>query len=206
MDKEIFLIRHSEQLRINDTKKYNATDQIDNEKIILSVNGEKLAKKISEFKKLQNIEKLWSSNYVRALETAKYIAEKNNIEIDVDDRLNERKLGDLEQLKILWKDRDNSFTSEQLKNIHLKNTGGESNYEVSERMKSFFEDVINNVDYKRIAVISHGASIKFFLSNYCKLDEEFNLMYKNNEIIVRAPSIIRIKVKDKEIIDIKQIY
>ena len=120
--------------------------------------------------------------------------------------MNERKLGDLEQLKILWKDRDNSFTSEQLKNIHLKNTGGESNYEVSERMKSFFEDVINNVDYKRIAVISHGASIKFFLSNYCKLDEEFNLMYKNNEIIVRAPSIIRIKVKDKEIIDIKQIY
>ena len=99
MEKDIFLIRHSEQLKIKDTKKYDISDQINNEKIILSVNGEILAREISELQVMQNINMVWSSNYVRALETAKYIAEKNNIEINVDSRLNERKLGDLEKLR-----------------------------------------------------------------------------------------------------------
>lgn len=92
MEKEILLIRHSEQLKIEDTKKFDTSDQLNNEKIILSVNGEKLAKEISELKEMQNVEMILSSNYVRALATAKYIAAANNIDINVDDRLNERKL------------------------------------------------------------------------------------------------------------------
>ena len=79
MEKDIFLIRHSEQLKIKDTKKYDISDQINNEKIILSVNGEILAREISELQVMQNINMVWSSNYVRALETAKYIAEKNRV-------------------------------------------------------------------------------------------------------------------------------
>ena len=46
MQKDIFLIRHSEQLKIEDTKKYDISSQVNNEKVILSVNGEKLAKEI----------------------------------------------------------------------------------------------------------------------------------------------------------------
>ena len=92
MEKEILLIRHSEQLKIEGTKKFDISDQVNNEKIILSVNGEKIAKGISELDEMQNVEMIWSSNYVRALATAKYIATANNIEINVDDRLNERKL------------------------------------------------------------------------------------------------------------------
>lgn len=92
MNKDIFLIRHSEQLKIKDTKKFDISSQLNNEKIILSVNGEELAKEISKLIELQNIEMVWSSNYVRALSTAKYIAEINNLEINVDNRLNERKL------------------------------------------------------------------------------------------------------------------
>ena len=92
MDKNIILIRHSEQLKIKDTKKFDISNQVNNEKIILSVNGERLAKEISKLNELQNINMIWSSNYVRALATAKYIADENNIDINVDDRLNERRL------------------------------------------------------------------------------------------------------------------
>lgn len=92
MDKNIILIRHSEQLKIKDTKKFDISNQVNNEKIILSVNGERLAKEISKLNELQNINMIWSSNYVRALATAKYIANENNIDINVDDRLNERRL------------------------------------------------------------------------------------------------------------------
>lgn len=85
----IYLIRHSEQLKI----KNNIEDsQIENEKIILSVEGERKAEELSNMPELQNINVLWSSNYVRALSTAKYIAEKNNIAINITCDLGERKL------------------------------------------------------------------------------------------------------------------
>ena len=96
---KIFLIRHSEQLKLKGIQNLKETAQINNEKIILSVNGENQAKLISNLKELQNIDKLWSSNYVRAISTAKYLAENNNIDINVDERLNERKLRKFRYIK-----------------------------------------------------------------------------------------------------------
>ena len=89
---KIYLIRHSEQLKINNPSVKHENAQINNEKIILSVDDEKKAEKISKLKELSNIDVLWSSNYVRAIATAKYIAKQNNIEINIDERFNERKL------------------------------------------------------------------------------------------------------------------
>lgn len=88
----VYLIRHSEQLKINNKIVKNETSQVSNEKIILSIEGEKKAEEISNSKELCNIDVLWSSNYVRATSTAKYIAEKNNIEIKIDEGFNERKV------------------------------------------------------------------------------------------------------------------
>ncbi len=88
----IYLIRHSEQLKLENKIVENEDNQISNEKIILSVQGEKKAEELSELKELSNIDVLWSSNYVRAISTAKYIAKKNNIEINIDESFNERKL------------------------------------------------------------------------------------------------------------------
>ena len=89
---QVYLIRHAEQLKIKNKIVENENSQISNEKIILSVAGEKEAEKISELEELKNIDILWSSNYARAIGTAKYIAEKNNIEINIDESFNERKL------------------------------------------------------------------------------------------------------------------
>ena len=47
-----------------------------NEKNPLSVRGEEKAKIMSEIDELRNVEVLVSSHYVRAMSTAKYIAEK----------------------------------------------------------------------------------------------------------------------------------
>ena len=59
---------------------------------MLSVEGEINAQKLSNLEELKNINVLWSSNYVRAISTAKYIAFKNNIDINIDENFNERKL------------------------------------------------------------------------------------------------------------------
>ena len=89
---EVFLIRHSEQLRIKSKINTCESSQSSNERIILSINGEQKAKEMSEHIELKNIDVLWSSNYVRAIATAKYIAAINDIEINIDEKLNERKL------------------------------------------------------------------------------------------------------------------
>ena len=74
-------------------------DQIINEKIILSVEGEKRALELSKIDELQNIDVVFSSSYVRAKSTAKYIAYNNSLDINIDESFNERRLGILSDLK-----------------------------------------------------------------------------------------------------------
>ena len=100
----IYLIRHSKQLKIRNKIIENEESQISNEKIILSVDGERKAQEISKLKELSNIDILWSSNYVRAISTAKYIADQNHIEINIDENFNERKLRKLKKPKGVGKD------------------------------------------------------------------------------------------------------
>lgn len=87
METIIYLIRHSESLKEYKKCLNDETEQLRNEKIPLSVNGEYLARKLSELAEFSNIDVLFSSHYVRAVSTAKYIAEKNNLEIKIDERL-----------------------------------------------------------------------------------------------------------------------
>ena len=92
MTTTIYLIRHSKQLKDYGTILTNESHQEQNEKIILSVEGEAEAKNLSKNKELEEISEIWSSSYVRAIETAKYIAEKNSLKINILNSLNERKL------------------------------------------------------------------------------------------------------------------
>ena len=97
----IYLIRHSEQLKMKGCTEEDS--QIANEKIALSINGEKKAEEISKLEEVKNIEVLWCSNYVRAISTAKYIAKENNIELNIDKKLGERKLRRFKSIKRIRK-------------------------------------------------------------------------------------------------------
>lgn len=101
----VYLIRHSEQLKINGKYVSNEDEQIKNEKIILSIEGEIKARALSEKEELKKIDVLYSSNYVRAIATAKYIANKNNIDINIDERLGERKLRRFRSTKRIGKEK-----------------------------------------------------------------------------------------------------
>ena len=91
----LYLIRHSVRMKQNKIEKYNTNQDklILNEKIILSSDGEKRAKLLSEKEELQNIDVVYASNCVRTLQTAKYIIEKQNLSVTIDDRLDERRVG-----------------------------------------------------------------------------------------------------------------
>ena len=201
----IYLIRHSIYLKDTGILNVDDNDQVKNEKIILSIEGEIKANELSQMEELQNIDVLWSSNYVRAKQTAKYIAARNDIEINIDSRFGERKLGDLKTLGDLGNIKKHSYTIEQLLDSELKNKDGESRHEVNIRMKSAINDILNNDKGKRIAIVSHGMAIKSYLMDYCTLNDEFKLTYNNNIIETNSPGIIKLTFTSNSLIDIEQI-
>ena len=65
------------------------------EKTMLSKRGDLSALKLLKMKDLESVERIYSSSYTSALMTSKYIAEDKNLKVFVDERLNERIVGDL---------------------------------------------------------------------------------------------------------------
>lgn len=64
----IYLLRHSQPFRkLLGEYNVNEIEQLRNEKNPLSVDGEKLAKRMSEREELQNIDVIYSSHYVRTI-------------------------------------------------------------------------------------------------------------------------------------------
>lgn len=201
----VYLIRHSIPLLDDGIMNVSESDQIINEKIILSIDGEEKAKQISEISELQNIDAIWSSSYVRAKQTAKYIAYKNNLNINIDSRFNERKLGNLDKLKELGKKKQHSFTLEQLLDKDLKIEYGESMNEVNKRMSLAVSDILKKYEDKKIAIISHGAAMRFYLMNFCNLNDNIQLLFNNKVLDFSHLSIIKLTFNKNKIIDIRNI-
>lgn len=81
MSTTIYITRHSIPMKMCPFIKNDDEFQTKNEKQILSVEGEKRAQKLSELEELKDIDVIITSNYVRAIATAKYVADKNDKEI-----------------------------------------------------------------------------------------------------------------------------
>ena len=155
-DTIIYLVRHAETVDENGIRNTNEDSQMINEKEILSVEGEKQAKKLSENDELKNLDIIWSSSYTRAKATAKYIAYENDLPFNLDNNLSERKLGNLRKLREFMKDKSTRDPSqEQLLDRTFRTSDGESAEDTKERMTKFFDKILKEYQGKKIAVISH---------------------------------------------------
>ena len=203
----IYLIRHAETVDENGIRNTNEDSQMINEKEILSVEGEEQAKRLSENVELNNIDIIWSSSYTIAKATAKYIANTNNLPINLDRNLSERKLGNLKELCEFMKDKKTRDPSqEQLLDREFKTSNGESAEETRQRMNKFFNKILKEYEGKRIAVISHGGSIKFFLLNWCIVNENVKLVYNENTILsIKSPCLLKLTFRKNELINLQQI-
>ena len=76
----VYLIRHSTKFEPSSIETYRTNDnkQTKTEKKMLSVEGEIRANILSQEKEFEDIQVVYSSNYVRAMQTAKYFLEKNH--------------------------------------------------------------------------------------------------------------------------------
>ena len=179
----------------------NEVEQIRNEKNPLSVEGENLAKELSEREELQNIDVIYSSHYVRTMCTAKYISENNNIKLNVDERLGERKFG-VDDMSELPK----TYFEDQFRNWDYKLDNGESTNEVSKRMNEILLEILNDNKGKTIAVVSHGTAISTMLKTWCNviLNENTKLIefYFNNNLVFdgnwNCPELFKLEFGEKD--------
>ena len=205
MNTIIYLVKHADELKENGIQNTNDTEQLINEKYILSVKGEEQSKKLSENPELKNIDVLWSSSYVRAKATAKYIAYRNNININIDSRLNERKLGNLEDLSKWMENKQFGIVEAYLQDRKWKAREGESCEEATERVTIFFQKILKENDGKKIVLVSHGALISFLLTNWCELNKEMKLVFNNKIIEIKEPSVTKLTFDKQVLINIESI-
>ncbi len=207
--KTIYLIRHSNQYKNIYCQNDSLDEHTQNILIPLSCQGEKNAKKIADKYFSNNINYLCSSEYSRAINTAKYISNNNNIPINIFSEFNERNLGEPENIT-------EQFWLQQLKNEKIKTKNGESQQEVRNRMLKGIKIVLNSIiDNESAVIISHATAITFLLMNWCELidasleDKTRHLKYKNKTIIndsFKTPEIFKLIFTSKnKIIEITRI-
>ena len=195
----IYLMRHSESLKTNNINN-NDSLQVQNEKNILTINGENLAKEKSKEKELQDIDIVISSNYVRAIATAKYFSN----EINIDESFGERKYGIKDKNEL-----PENFEYKQWTDLNYKIGDGESIKEVIERETKALNRILNEYENKKILIIGHSTAIAALLSNWCELS--FDKGYKFEENIFfdgkwdYCETFKLVFDQNKDLIDIKNI-
>lgn len=179
----IYLIRHSKTLDVNNELSTD-TLQIQNEKKVLSKEGENLAKDKFNNSIFNDIEVIYTSNYVRTIETAKYISENNNIKINILDELGERRFGISS-----WSEKPKDFERRQFLDENYKIGDGENKKEVEERMYNCILKILKENQNKTIAIVSHATAISYLLNKWCNIKIEDNMLsYKyNNKEILKGP-------------------
>lgn len=206
MNTVIYLIRHADTINENGIRNTNETSQMINEKEILSIEGEETSRDLSKNIEMTNIDVLWSSSYTRAKQTAKYIASENNLTINLDYRLNERKLGNLEEIAAFMRDKNTRDPSqEQLIYTKFKTSDGESAEDTNKRMTEFLNEMLETYKEKRIGIVSHGGTIKFLLLNWCEVNKNVKLEYKGKELNITSPYLLKLTFNDKKLVNLEQI-
>ena len=210
MNTTIYLIRHSIRFDQSIIEEYKTTqtELLKSEKIILSCEGEDRAKKLAEIDELKNIDKVYASNCVRTLQTAKYLLDKQNLKVTIDERFDERRVG------IPNSDQYPNWFELQYLDENYKTIGGESQKEVRERVTEAFKEAVEENKHKRIAIFAHGYAITFFLMQWIKLlevtsDKKLTFEYKGNIIydkILDAPEVFKLVIDDDyNIVELKNI-
>lgn len=178
--KNIYIVSNNamSKLKINYPKEISLYEI--REKTMLSKIGDVKALNLLKLEELKDIEVIYSSSYVSALNTCKYIAEERNLNIIVDKRLNERVVGELGSNEYLY------LKGMQEHDFNYKLKNGESILEVKKRMEEFFNDLIKSEE-NDILVVTHHVALMSLLLKWCSKDynseERLVLLYNDDTIL-----------------------
>lgn len=175
------------------------------EKRILSIEGEEASRKLASNKDLQGVQVIFASPFVMSIGTAKYLAQKLELDMQIKAEIGERVLGKLGDKKIRM------ISEIQENDFDYKLAGGESLNEVKNRMGRFINQILEKHTDKTIALFTHNVAITCLLSKWCtkgfNLDNRLILNYGEEAIIDGAwdgINIIELVFDGKDLVSIKR--
>ena len=156
----ILLIRHGRQ-----------NSPLCNVDVPLAEEGRRQAELLGERLSGEQIDAVWSSNLIRAVETADIINEKLNVERVIREELKEISFGDMEGLSDeVIADRYEDFLRARLKmEKDLTYPGGESAFDVLSRTLPVMREIMSR-DYEAAAIVTHGGVIRSLVAHYLGMD------------------------------------
>lgn len=169
----IYLVRHGQTDWNLEKKTQGHTD------ISLNENGKEQAKLVSKVIKNYKIDKIYSSDLLRAKETAEIINENFGLDIILDNRLREINYGDLEGVPrpTLTQDVWDVF------NNNPEELNAEPITKVFNRIKSFFDELDYN---KNIIIVTHGGALRtimYYINNRDSFDKKiYDEKYRDTKI------------------------
>lgn len=167
--KTIYFIRHSEPLKPVNMNNSDSL-QMQNEKWGLTINGEKMAEEKSKIAEFNDFDIVISSNYVRAISTAKYFAKDK---LFIDESFGERKFGINN-----WDELPDDFAKKQFYDFNYKLQNGESINEVINREYNSLITILNKYGDKKVLIVGHGVALASLFSKWCEID--YTGVYKFN--------------------------
>lgn len=155
----IYFMRHQEVLKPKNL--YNTDSlQLQNEKWTITAKGEAAAKKKSELEEFNHFNVVYSSNYVRAIATAKYFSE----DFIIDERFGERRFGIKK-----WDDLPEDLWEKQFADLNYKLEGGESMNDVARREKEALDEILLKHQGEKVLVVGHSTALAVLFSLWCNI-------------------------------------
>ena len=156
----IFLIRHGRQ-----------NSPLCNVNVPLAEEGRRQAELLGERLMQEQIEAVWSSDLIRAVETADIINEKLHVPREIRTGIREISFGDMEGLSDeVIADRFEDFLRERSRmEKDMAYPGGECSGDVVLRANAVMKEIIER-GYENVAVVTHGGVIRSLVAYYLGMD------------------------------------
>ena len=156
----ILLIRHGRQ-----------ESPLCNVDVPLAEEGRRQAELLGERLAGKQIDAVWSSNLIRAVETADIINERIKAPRKIRESLKEISFGDMEGLSDeVIADRYEDFLRARLKmERDMSYPGGECAEDVLARVLPVMKEILN-MDYETVAIVTHGGVIRSLVAHYLGMD------------------------------------
>lgn len=171
----------------------------------LTVNGEKVALTIAKKKSLLDVDLIYSTTYFSGVNSAKYLADKLDLDLILDKRLDDRKVGDLT---------DNNLNLRNLQehDFDYKLIDGESVNDVKSRMTDITKEIIRDNMDSKIIFYTHNINAIALLSIWCNTGfncEEKLVLEYNEQVIIDGfrndYNLIELNFEGENLQDIKLI-
>lgn len=193
---EIIIARHGET-------NYNIKGLIQGQRQSkLSENGIRQAKALAKSLKKEKIEFIYTSELIRAVETAKIINKFHNLKINKTEELNERNFGVFEGRKgdLIQKE----FRRNVMEDINFKPKGAETWRDINKRVISFMRSIIKKHKGKNVLIVAHKGVNSLILTYFLK-----NPLKDHWKVKQSPANISRIKIEngktDVKVNDVKHL-